>query len=295
MGSREGSKTNTSSRAMFGEFDTFERLVRVAHLYTWPVHNAVGERVVLDRTADVWHGHFPGLGSVHVHPDGRIEVEPHRNRDSDAATPDEEEKCTALLYGWGEPLSLARRGFVLAHGIAAVAPHAESGLLVSGDSHDTAIVVLGLASRGWKVIADGVVPLSFDTDAVRIHPRQAPILVSKRRLATTGFTGSPVRSETNVVSAEVPRDDRPLPLAAVVSVRIRRPDDQVLSAVTGHHRFDAARKVIVGGVLVQPATTPRESMAQTLQMAASPSVNLRLDVESYESNLAELITWWGSL
>jgi hypothetical protein len=266
--------------------------------YTCDVDGIVNESVGLDRNEEIWLGRFPGLGSIEVHPDGRIEVSVESSHEvcSDSVSPSSEkdEKYQALLHGWGEPLSLARRGFVLAQGCAAVAPDSDEAILISGDAHDTAILALGLASSGWRILADRVVPLVFHKDRIEAHPRVSPIIASKRRTAKTEFEARPLRSTSNAVSVDVPRAGTPSSVVTIVSVRIRRPQEPVLEILTGHDRFDSARTVLVGGVLALPSTTSQESMARTLQMATLPVVSVRLDAKSPEADIAELLTWWSS-
>lgn len=271
----------------------------LAHPYTWGVVGSENDGVRLDRDGDVWVGRFPGLGSVRVFPDGRIDVDVERDADFDngsvAAQRNEDEIRQALHFGWGDPLSLVRRHFVLAEGVAVVPPESDRCILVHGDVHDTAIVMLGLAMRGWRVLADRVVPLEFGESSVVAHPRSAPFIAARRRAETAGFVSHAVRRETNTVAVDIERSERPCVLSMLVSVRVRRPNQVVLEILSGHERFESARKVLLGGVLSPIASSPEDSMKRSLQLSSLANIELRVDSQSPEADIDAFVTWWESL
>lgn len=256
------------------------------------MHEESVDRVRLDRSGDVWEGTFPGVGSVRVWPDGRFEVDVTSSRDSEES---HDHLHDALTFGWAEPLSLVRRGFLLVEGIAVSDPSTDRGLLVVGNMHDTAIVTLALASLGWRVLADRIVPVTFDDDGIRAHPRTAPMLATKRRTDLSGHSGHLVRAETTAVAVDVERLERPCTVVAAVSAQVLRPDQALFDLITGHARFDIARDTLAKGVLMPPETTAQESMARTLRLASLPFAVVRLDRSVAIPNLDEMITWWEAL
>ena len=146
-----------------------------------PAHHPVhGDRTPwLDRSGPVWTGCLPDLGRVSVHPDGTVDVEladgPDLRRDQ------------ALRQGWGEPLSLVRRGHHLAWGTTVV--RTGRATLVTGDAAETAAFVLPLLADGWRVLADGLAPLRPADEGWTAHPRQAPPLAPRRLVQRAGATG----------------------------------------------------------------------------------------------------------
>ncbi len=277
----------------------------MARPYTWCVAGSANDRVSLDRDGDVWVGRFPGLGSVRVSPDGRIDVDVESEIDINSGheldgaqslvLSVDDFKEQALRFGWGEPLSLVRRGFVLAEGVAVVPAGSDGCILIHGDAHDTAIVALELALRSWTILADRVVPLEFGETGVLAHPRSAPLLAARRRAETTEFVSHSVRRETNVVAVEVARALQPCTVSALVSVRIRRPHEPVVDILTGHDRFDASRKTFLGGVLASIAGSPEDSLKRSLGLASLPSIAFHLDPQSPEADIDALVSWWDSL
>jgi hypothetical protein len=281
-----------------------------------PTSTVVG----LDRTGDVWVGTFPGLGTVRVGADGHIaaEAEPGQGPDADETT---EQRHAALVHGWGEPLALARQGYHVAHGAALVPPadgadgaggadgRAPAALLVSGDLHDTAIVVLGLAARGWQVLADRLTPLTWPSDdsAPVAYPRHAPVVASARRAQRAELAATPARADSDAVTVDVARATQPHSLGGIVSVRIRRPHDPLLDQLRGHRRVETAQGLIAGGALAAESdgATPSahahdgglevaaQSMAHTLRLAALPLAAVHLDPADPTPALDALVAWWA--
>ncbi len=258
--------------------------------------------VGLDRTGDVWVGTFPGLGTVRVWADGRIaaEAEPAQGPDADETA---EQRHAALIHGWGEPLALARQGYHVAHAAALVPPASDDqsgpvALLVAGDLHDTAIVVLGLAARGWRVLADRLTPLTWPGDggAPVAHPRQAPVVASARRAERFELPTTPTRAHTDAVTVDVARATQPRPLGAIVTVRIRRPHDPLLDLLRGHRRVETAQGLIAAGALTAQSGDddhPAAAMARTLRLAALPMAAIHLDPVDPAPALDALIAWWA--
>ncbi len=289
--------------------------------------------VGLDRSGEPWVGTFPGLGSVRVWADGRVEADPERDveadpegaveagggepgpdggpgHDGDRADHGEpaELRRAALVHGWGEPLALARLGFRLAHGTAMVAPGADRCLLVSGDPHDAAIVVLGLAARGWQVLADRLTPVTIDVltgaggapaagSGIIAHPRPGPVLTSAWRASRAGIEGTPVRADTDAVVVAVARADTPHPVTAVVTARIRRPHDPLLDELRGHRRVEVANGLLAGGALA-PSTDVHQgasaSMARTMRLAALPMAAVHVDPAEPDLSVDALLDWWAA-
>jgi hypothetical protein len=252
------------------------------------------EPVSLDRAVEPWVGRFPGLGTVLVHDDGRVEVDV----EPVAAGPDDDpgelaRRAAALRHGWGEPLALARRGFDLYGGGAATPPGGERCLLVSGEPRDVGIVLARLARRGWSVLADRVVPARWEGDVLVAYPRQAPTLVGQALAEALELGGEPARAGSDAVVVELPRGERPTPVAAVASLLARRPDRPVLEALRGHEAFEAATHLVARGALApDPRPGPAERMAADLRLAALPLARLHLARETSAADVVELCGWW---
>lgn len=259
---------------------------------------------VLHTGEDDWTGTFPGLGTVVVAPDGACRV-------SDAASADAHR---ALLHGWAELLSWARRGFRLVRG-ASIGPADDArAILLLGDPHDVTIAVLSLSRRGWLVLSDSPSPANWMADQLLAHPRPAPILVSERRAAKAQVSGELIRSDSDVLAVALPRCEQARPVAAVVRITMRKPGESSFSALTGHNRFEAATRVFLGGVLnLDDADTGPDLLAHHLRLAQLPFGHLRLDssaaatvdqelnaTESVADPLdadpiAALLAWWDEV
>lgn len=268
----------------------------------------------LDRTSAVWVGTFPGFGMVRVHPDGEVEVVAAERPGDDPDTAELRER--ALRSGWGEPLSFARRGFHLAHGAAVGPLDGETCMLVLGDQHDTAIVLLNLVRLGWAVLGDRPIPLEWDGLVLTAHPRSAPVVVSERRAIKASISGTKVRGDTNAVALELPRITEPRRVSAVVSMQMRKPDENALTTLAGHEKFETAAGLFMRGTL-RPASSqgaddaasseqgnggaanldesPAKVIADHLALTRLPMARLRFDSATRDDDVAALLTWWLTL
>jgi hypothetical protein len=118
------------------------------------------DTVVLDQHSEPWVATFTGLGSVHVHADGNVDVtvagagSPHLRGDPVESSMMREQ---ALRWGWGEPLALVRRGFRLLRGTTLVSPDRPGCLIVPGQPNHTEVAVRSAtlatdlnAINGWE-------------------------------------------------------------------------------------------------------------------------------------------------
>ena len=239
---------------------------------------------------------FPTLGTVRVHADGTVDVDLAADDGDTAEDPALRE--AALRNGWGEPLSLVRRGFRCASGTGVVPPDGRGCLILQGSVHDVAIVLVELVGSGWSVLGDRIVPTRWHDGELLAFPRVAPAIISQRRARRAGLEGQPVRAETDAVAVVVPRAHTAQPVRAFAEVGFRRPDETVLEELTGHDRFAAATLAMVGGVMSgvdeQSAdSTPQETMRRHLALAALPFARLRFDGDSLGADVAALSRWWS--
>lgn len=263
----------------------------------------------LDRDSDVWVGTLPGLGSVRVHPDGAIEVTAADRADDDADTVELRER--ALRLGWGEALSFARRGFRQSAGAAVGPVDGDTCMLLMGDAHDVAIVLIELVGHGWAVLGDRPTPLVWDSPTLTAHPRSAPVVVSKRRAAKADLEGTRLRGDTDAVALELPRITEPRRVAAIVAMQMRKPDEVPLTPLAGHERFELAASLFMGGApwpvadeqdatdesdpTTQRSATASELMSDHLALARLPAARLRFDSATKDDDIAALLAWWLSL
>lgn len=300
------------------------------------------EAPTLDRSGEVWVGEFPGLGRVEVAPDGAtsitVESAPPQidgEDDHPDAGEDPELREAALRHGWAEGLSWARRGFRMAGG-AAVCPPADdlSCLVLSGDPHDVAIVLIQLVNQGWTVMGDKYTPTKWDDGVLVASARSAPVLISARRLAKASLEGTKVRAHTDSRAVELPRATGTRVVTAFCGLRMRKPDEDVLEVLTGSERFEAAATTMTGGALTpalddaadedagdaaadageqeeaaadesqeeadarlaaERARLTAESMAEHLRLAAIPHLRLSIDSATAEDDAGRLIAWWDTL
>jgi hypothetical protein len=204
----------------------------------------------------------------------------------------------ALRYGWAEPLSFARRGFTLFAG-AAVAPPSGVGpcLLLHGDTHDAALILLAFSSLGWSILGDRYTPAMWEGDRLIAYPHEAPILISKRRAAKRGLEGTKVREHTDALEVDLPRWTTPIAVGAMVMLRVARVDDPTLHELVGYERFEAAVGYRIGGVLggggQASEVPPKDVLAEHLRLAALPAVRLSFREDRLDADVAELVAWWG--
>lgn len=244
----------------------------------------------LDRTSEPWRGSFPGMGTVEVHGDGQVSVQPDR--------PDDAEAARALALGWGEPLSLARRGLLLSAGASLCGPQCHEALLVRGSAHDVAMVVLVLAHEGWRLVANIPAPLRWEEGRLVAHPREAPLLASDRRATRYAWDTAPLGSDTDTVAVSVPRVSEPVPLAGVLVVEQSKAGDTYdLTVLRGHERFKEAASLQLNGALSGPdgAADPSTVMAGHLALATLPFARLMLDGTPGSDQVAALGHWWSGL
>ena len=251
-----------------------------------------------NRDETVWRGALPGLGSVTVDADGSVRAAADRASEEDEA---------ALRHGWGELLSFAHRGFSLAQGAAVTDGERPDGspepaLLLTGDAHDVADVLLVLCARGWRLLSDRPTPVSWQDDRLIAQPKQAPLLVAAQRAAAADLAGEPVRDGSNAVAVTVPRALDPAPVAGIVQVQRRRPDEEPFAEVLGQRRFERAATLMLHGALApghgsgEAAAEGGEAVvAEHVRLAALPSAVVRLDGPADESAIDLLVTWWTAV
>ena len=240
----------------------------------------------------VWEGTFDGLGSVRVHPGGALDI---TVEGAETLDPDElGQRTAALRWGWGEPLAWARRGCSVTVGTAMVAPGRRGALVVRGVVHDTAIVVAGLAGRGWHVLADRFVPLRWSDDAAEVQPTDAPVLLARRRAEAMGLSGVAVRADTDALAVEVPRWSTPEPFVGSVEIVMRRVGRELFELLEGHERFEAASRLVAGGALAPDGDplTPSERMARDLRLAGLDFARAHLDADDPDDVLDAVEAWW---
>lgn len=201
----------------------------------------------------------------------------------------------ALHFGWAEPLSFVRRGFVLVQGLAAYDSARNAVLVVGGDVHDIAVAAAGLARRGWSLMADRVVPLRIDESRILVHPRSAPIVMEQSRAERAGLGFRSLRADSNAVAVDVDRHDQPESLAAIAFAGVRRPHHETLEPATGHDRFDIARRLMGSGALFSVDSDARDAMQHTLRLSSVPSAEWRFDPASPDAAFDDLIAWWTAL
>lgn len=288
----------------------------------------------LDRSADTWIGVLPGLGSVQIARDGSIEitVEPSAPLTGDDdehpdAGEDAELREAALRHGWAEGLSWARRGYRLAAGAAVCAPDDEERCVVlAGDPHDSAIVLIQLVNRGWTVMGDKYTPTQWVDGTLMASSRSAPLLMSARRLAKAELEGVKVRGHTDARAVDLPRAEGTRQVAAFCSLRMRKPDEAVLEVLAGAQRFEAAAGIMIGGALFPaPASDDErsddgaeppeshdehaegeaadqaaedrsrltaEAMAEQMRLVAIPQLRLSIDSATANEDAGQLCAWW---
>lgn len=230
-----------------------------------------------------------------VSPTGDVEITPD-TRDH----PDDVERARrqdALRWGWAEPLRWVRLGYELTLGSAVVAPGGSAAMVLRGQIHDLAVLVGGLASEGWQVLADRFVPLRWSDAAIELQPTDTPVLVARRRAAQLGLEGTRVRLDSDAVVVDVPRVGVPMPLGAVVEVQARRVGAAVLEPLEGHARFELASKLPAGAAL-QPegvSLPPTERMARDLRVASLPACRVHLDLAAPTEGIEALGRWWAEV
>ena len=256
----------------------------------------------LDRQSEPWVGEFPGLGRVLVAADGSITVEA-------VGSEDHVVREQALRHGWGDPLSWVRRGFHLVGGSAVGPAESDECVLLLGDPHDVAIIVIELVNQGWQLLSDRPTPVVWDDSNLVAQPREAPLLVAKRRAAKAGVDGEEIRSDTDALAVAVPRAETPRRVQAAVQVRVRRPDSETLQLLSGHERFEAATSLYVGGVL-DPTFSPVAAdqgapadaddaapnlLAEHLRISQLPWARLHLSSRTATEDAAALVRWWDTV
>ena len=278
----------------------------------------------LDTTGEVWRGIMPGLGEVRVDPAGAVTtiIQPAPG-DDEPEQPDAGEdpafREAALRFGWGEALSWSRRGFDLAQGAAASppwtppsTPDAPACLILSGDSHEVAIALIELATRGWQVLGDRFTPVRWIDDILEAQPREAPLLMSSRRLDKAELNGERVRLHSDSRRVDLPRAAEPRPVAAFCQVLRWKAGDDRFVELRGHERFEAAASAFVNAPWSNGASTGgseaagetfepdvddtrdvRQVMAEHLRLAQFPMSRMYLDGDTAPECVDSLIDWWS--
>lgn len=252
---------------------------------TSPLPAIVVKGPTLDHAGPVWVGTMPGLGVVAVRADGSLDVDPQLPDDSG-------EKTRALKHGWGELLSHARRGHSLALG-ASVAPSDHAGaLLVCGDAHDVAAMVVALAGRGWGLISDRPAPVSWAGERLVAHPRAAPLVLARQRAVEAGLAHADIRAGSNVVAVDLLRREVPTPVDALLLVQRRRPHEASFAELAGHRKFERAASMLLGGALA-PDRSEDNLVAEHLRLAALPSAVVRIEAAA-DDVIDAVLSWWSA-
>lgn len=239
----------------------------------------------LNRSGPIWRGRFPGLGSITVGVDGQIGAAPEDRHER-------AEMGAALLHGWADLLSHARRSHSLALG-ASVAPHDRGGaLLVCGDAHDVAAIVVALADRRWSLISDRPAPVAWEGDRLVAQPRAAPLVLSRQRADEAGLAHSNVREGSNVVAVDLPRIEVTTPVDALLLVQRRRPHEHGFSELAGHRKFERAASLMLGGALA-PERSEDDVVAEHLRLAGLPSAVVRIDAAAADG-IDAVLDWWSA-
>ena len=201
----------------------------------------------LDTESEPWRATFPGLGTVLVDTAGDLTIEP----DQPGAEID-----AALRWGWGENLSLIRQDYLMLAGSTVVSPDRSRALLVSGDVHDVAIVLLALADQGWAVLADRATPCRWQERHLLACPRQAPVVVTRRRARKTVWEARDIRQDSGAVAVDVPRWAQPVLLAGIVRLRSSKSSEPITGTpLTGSSLLEAATGIrAMAGLAQSPAT-----------------------------------------
>lgn len=243
---------------------------------------------VLDRSGPTWRGSLPGLGSLLVAPDGALTILP---ADRDPAG----EQAAALRHGWGDLLAHARRGFAMASGAAMVPGDPSLGaLLVCGDAHDVATVVLWLSRRDWLLLSDRPTPTQWQGGRLVAHPRSAPLVMARQRAVEAGAPHAPIRAQSNSVAVDIPRSSAPAPIRALLRVQRRHPHEEPFTELVGHRRFERAASLMLGGILAPEAEPEDSVVAEHLRLAGLPSAVMRIDGTEDGSAIGRLQAWWGA-
>lgn len=289
-----------------------------------------------------WLAVFPGLGSVRVHDDGSydISVEPVPASTRVSATgvaptithslwdgaPEikglqprnetETMRHEALRFGWAEPLAWRRRGYRLLHGGTVLDPDSGKAVAVLGPPHDTAIVVLELARRGWHLISDQFAPVIWRDESLEAAPAAAPLVVSRSRAVKAGLPGVPVRANTNTVRLDVPRAQSPAAIAATVHVSMHKEgDEEPFVVLQGRERLTASAGLLMPETLLSlmplvssgdadrtlgdeaaakggTAVTPQQAFAEHMKAMAIPGARLYLDSGDVAGSVESVVSWW---
>lgn len=276
--------------------------------------------ITLDRDTEPWVGTFPGVGRVMVAADGTVDVtvdpldsgsdvadEPHHPPAASSPgapssdTPEMRE--AALRHGWGEALSWARRGYLCLGG-GAVTPDPTKGcVVITGELHEFGRVLPELAQRGWGFLSDRYTPAQWDGGALLAYPREAPVLLSRRRARTVGWESTTVRGATDAVTVTVPRVDVATRVVGVVTLARRRLGEPAFEVLTGHRRFEVAANLRVDGALAparpegDTAADPGHHLAEQLRLATLPTARWRADNDDdlIPADVDQLQQWWHEI
>lgn len=270
------------------------------------------DTVVVNQDSEPWVASFAGVGAVYIDADGTVTVEVADTTDpgdttvpADTDTGNRRQRHDALKYGWGEPLSLIRRGFRLVVGTALVAPKRQGCVIFAGSVSNTALVTSHLVARGYRPVADGVVPVAADTDGsidpggdgpVMAHPRTAPLLLPRRWARKAGLEGEPVRSDSDAVAIVTDQAEAPEPVVGVAMVRIRRPGEQTLRQLGGFEPFEQAASLLSAAQDLCPwAPAPAVELANHSRLASVPHAEIGVRTDTLSDDLVAITTWWDGL
>lgn len=246
------------------------------------------ELVSLNRSAEPWVGRFPGLGWIEVHVDGDFRVHPEPSDLPDEAR----SRGRALTFGWAEPLSWARRGYVCAAGTALVDPASGRSVFTIGSGSHAQHVVASLATDGWLVVADALVPLSLEEGHWIATPRHSPLIGPQGRMAGIAAACVPARADTDAFTAEPVRVHAPTRVDAILQVLGFTQGD--LPGVTPLRGIDKAG--VVAAIPLSGAWAPAEpkpaeqAMAELQSMLRLPAGRLCQGVPGQDVT-AEVETW----
>lgn len=270
------------------------------------------DTVVVNQDSEPWVASFSGVGAVYINADGTVTVEVADTTEpgdttgpADTDAGNRRQRHDALKYGWGETLSLIRRGFRLVAGTALVAPRRRGCVIFVGSASNTALVTSHLVARGYRPLADGVVPVAADTNGsidpggdgpVMAHPRSAPLLLPGRWANLAGLEGEPVRNDTDALAIAADRAMEPEPLVGVAAVRIRRPDEPTLRQLAGFEPFEQAASLLNAARDLRPsAPAPAVELANHSRLASVAHAEIGVRTDTLSDDLAAITTWWDGL
>ena len=238
----------------------------------------------LDTDGEPWVGHFEGLGNVRVDDQGGLTLQP--------ITTDDPSIEDALRWGWGELLSLRRRGFTLIFAAAAQRAAENGCLLISGAAHEVGRVVVALAAQSWLFLSDRTTPCRWDEGRLIATPTAAPIVAARRRAELAGVAGREIRPGSDVVEVTATRSQEPIEVAAILRVPVRAHGRSAFELTSGRARFEMVRTLMVGGVLGDTDRDEALQMHDAMRLATLPIAELRLDSTTQAEDIQDALRMW---